>query len=176
MYCFIRWKRTEAGYAPDVPEGVGFLVLAEPARASDGPEFGLMECCLPEGCEESKGMYEVSDDLEELLDSAKAYPPALALMREDLAPDECPSEIEFARRLVERLIFHLQRQIRSPFLMAKAKRTEFGYKQAGGYYWIVGYKDESVLWVSRDYQVYRDPLGDFELDVSEVERRFHGTT
>ncbi len=173
MYYFIRWKHTEEGYTPDIPEGIGFGRLAEPGRACDGAEFALFKCSLPENYEKSEGVNQVSDALAELLRSAEDYPPALALTREDLEADKSRSELEFSGKLTERLTFYLQEQIHSPFFLAKARRTEFGYKYADGYYWIVGYKDKSVLWVSRDYIVYRAPLDDFAVDASDIEVRFH---
>jgi hypothetical protein len=176
MYYFIRWKHTKHGYAPDIPEETSFLMLAEPGRACDGAGFALFRCHLPDGYEKFKGITEVSDELVDLLHSAEDYPPALALTREDLETDESRSTTEFSKKLVERLTFYLQEQIRSPFFMARARRTQSGYKYAGGYYWIVGYKDKSVLWVSRDYTVYHDPLDDFEIDASEIELRFHCLT
>jgi hypothetical protein len=172
MFYFIRWKHTEEGYAPDIPAGTGFVMLAEPGPAYKGGGFALFRGCLPDACGESEGVKPVSDELADLLQSAEDYPPALALTREDLKDDESQSEIEFSEKLVERLTFHLQRQIHSPFFMAKAKDSQIGYRHAGAYYWIVGCKDKSVLWISRDYHVYHDPLGDFELDANEVELRF----
>jgi hypothetical protein len=176
MYYLIRWKHTKQGYTPDIPEDISFLMLAEPGRACDGAEFALFRCNLPDDYEKPKGITEVSDELVDLLHSAEDYPPALALTREDLESDESRSAIKFSKKLAERLTFYLQEQAHSPFFMAKARRTELGYKHAGGYYWIVGYKDESVLWVSRDYIVYDAPLDDFEVDASEIKLRFHCLT
>ncbi len=173
MYYFIRWKHTKDGYVPDIPEETSCLMLAEPGRAS---KFALFRCDLPEDYEKSKGISEVSDELVELLHSAEDYPPALALTRKDLESDESASHIEFSKKLVDRLTFYLQEQAHSPFFLAKAKKTELGYKHAGGYYWIVGYKDKSLLWVSRDYIVYRAPLDDFDVHASEIERRFRSST
>jgi hypothetical protein len=172
MYYFIRWKHTEEGYVPDIPEGIGFLMLADSGRACDGAAFALFRCCLPDGYEGSGSVNQVSNDLVELLHSAEDYPPALALARKDIESDESRSETEFSKKLVERLTFYLQEQTHSPFFMAQARKTKIGYKHAGGYYWIVGDRDRSVLWVSRDYHVYSDPLGDFGLDPDEMERRF----
>jgi len=172
MYYFIHWRHTEEGYVPDIPEDVSLVVLAEPGRASHGAEFALFKCRLPDEYEGFRSANPVPNELAKLLDSAEDYPPALALAREDLEGEESWSEIEFSQKLTERLVFYLDRQIHSSFFLAKARRTEVGYKQAGGYYWIVGYKDKLVLWVSRDYQVYQDPLDDFELDSNEMERRF----
>jgi hypothetical protein len=173
MYYFIRWKHTKEGYAPDIPEEISFLMLAESGRASKGAEFALFRCDLPDDYEKSEGITDVSDELVELLHSAEDYPPALALTRKDLESDESRSAIEFSKKLVGRLTFYLQEQAHSPFFMAKAKKTELGYRYAGGYYWIVGYKDRSVLWVSRDYIVYYALLDDFDVDASDIERRFH---
>jgi hypothetical protein len=172
MYYFIRWKHTEEGYVPDIPEDVSFVMLAEPGGASHDAGFALFKCRLPDEYEGSRSVNPVSDELAKLLGSAENYPPALALAQKDLERDESRSEIEFSRKLMERLVFYLDQQIHSSFFLAKARKGQTGYKQAGGYYWIVGYKDKSVLWVSRDYHVYQDPLDDFELDANEIERRF----
>jgi len=172
MYYFIHWRYTPEGYEPALPHEVPFSMLAEPDQASRGAKFALFECDLLEGFEESDSISEVSSELSELLDSAKDYPPALALARDELKLEPHCSEIEFSNKLVERLNHHLQKQVKSPYFMAKAMSTETGYRHAGGYYWIVGCEGERVLWVSRDYYIYRDALWDFELDMSEVEIRF----
>ena len=74
--------------------------------------------------------------------------------------------------LAERLAFYLQEQAHSPFFLTKARKTELGYRHAGGYYWIVGSEDTAPLWVSRDYIVHDAPLDDFEVDASEIRLRF----
>jgi hypothetical protein len=94
VYYFIRWKHTEEGYAPDIPEDVSFLLLAEPGRACDGAEFALFRCRLPDAYESPENVHPVSDELVELLQAAEDYPPALALTREDLDRDESRSETE----------------------------------------------------------------------------------
>jgi hypothetical protein len=66
--------------------------------------------------------------------------------------------MEFSKRLAERLAFCLQEQACSPFSLAKAKKTELGYKHAGGCYGIVGCKDKTVLRVSRDYIVFHGTI------------------
>jgi hypothetical protein len=172
MYYFVRWKHTENGYTPALPDDVGFMMLAEPGRASDGASFALFECNLPDGYRKSAAVKPVAPELVELLDSAKDYPPALALARDEVA-DEVRSEDTFAKKLAERLIYHLERQVNSPFFLAKAVVTESFYKEAGGYYWIVGHHNGQVKWVSRDYHVYRDSISDFDLDSSELTARFN---
>jgi hypothetical protein len=111
MCYFIRWRHTEAGYVPDIPEGIGVLLLAEPGRACDRIDFALFKCDLPDGFEKAGGVHPVSDELADLLDSGEDYPPALALTREDMEGDESRSEGEFAEKLIERLTFYLQEQI-----------------------------------------------------------------
>jgi hypothetical protein len=175
MYYFVRWKHTVNGYTPELPDDVGFAMLAEPGRASDGPGFALFECHLPDDFRKSAAVKPVSSDLAELLESAKDYPPALALARDEVA-DKARSEAAFAKKLAERLIYHLERQASSPFFLAKAIVSESFYKEAGGYYWIVGYSGGQVQWVSRDYHVYRDSISDFDLDTSELIARFNQKT
>jgi hypothetical protein len=172
MYYFIRWRHTEEGYEPDLPYDVSFSMLAEPGRASDGAGFALFECDLPEEFGKTDSICEVPDELSELLDSAKDYPPALALTRDELKFDNSCSETKFANMLSDHLTHHLEKQINSQFFLAKAKSSEIGYRYAGGYYWIVGCKGEMVQWVSRDYHVYQDSVEEFELNLDEVIKRF----
>jgi hypothetical protein len=172
-YYFIDWEHTEQGYRPAIPEDLPFLMLAEPGAASEGATFGLFECDFPEGVERPDSVHRVPSELAELIDSAKDYPPALALVRHDpRLRASLSSPPEFGKVLGELLVNQLHEQIAAPFFLAKARRTEVGYKDAGGYYWIVGYDGEKVRWVSRDYHVYTDLAEDFDLDMVVLEKRF----
>jgi hypothetical protein len=174
MYYIINWKHSEEGYAPDLPEGIGFALLAEPGRAHEGARFALFKCHLPEDIK-NPGVKEVNDKLTDLFDSASDYPPAMTFTRADLDKCKCETESEFSEKLIERLEFHLKQQIHSPFFMARAAKTEIGYRYAGGYYWIVGCKNGMVEWVSRDYFIYQDPIDSFELDMNAIDSRFGGS-
>ena len=172
MYYFINWIHTADGYRPALPEDLAFVMLAEPGTASEGATFALFECELPEDFPASEAVEPVPDRLAELLDSAKAYPPALALTRDQVSKQPTYSKHDFTAALVQQLRFHLDGQRAMPFFLAVARVTELGYKEAGGYYWIVGYQSGTVAWVSRDYFVYHDPVEHFDLDRSELEQRF----
>ncbi len=111
MYYFINWIHTKEGYEPALPDDVPFLMLAEPGRASEGAKFALFECDLPDDFEESDSISEVPDELLDLLDSAKDYPPALALVRDEMKCDHSCSETEFSNMLADHLTHHLERQV-----------------------------------------------------------------
>jgi len=174
MYYFINWVHTAEGYRPALPEDLGFLLLAEPGTPSKGATFALFRCDLPDTLPFSEAIVPVPDHLAGLLNSAKDYPPALALVRDYLYKMHSLSKSEFTETLVQQLHFHLDRQRTAPYILAAARVTETGYKESGSYYWIVGYQRGMVAWVSRDYFIYHDPVEHFDLDHSDLEHRFTG--
>jgi hypothetical protein len=100
MYYVINWIHTADGYRPALPEDLAFAMLAEPGTASEGATFALFECELPEDFPASEAVEPVPDRLAELLDSAKAYPPALALTRDQMNKTHQHSKPDFTEALV----------------------------------------------------------------------------
>jgi hypothetical protein len=139
MYYFINWVHPTDGYRPALLEDIAFAMLAEPSEAFKGAIFALFECELPENFLVSEKVEPVPDHPAELLDSAKSYPPTLALTRFQVSKQPRHSKQDFTEALVQRLRFHLNGQRAAPFFLATVRVTELGYKEAGGYYWIVGY-------------------------------------
>ena len=173
-YCFVGWRQAAYGREIDVdlPEDAGFLVLAQP----HGNEYALIELELPSGETELPGAELVSEELASLLDSAHQYAPALAISRDQMQRVDCASRSQFSFLLASSLRAHLSGQRRSGYFLAQACKTESGYKYAGDYYWIVGYRPKlvgyEVEWVSRDFFVYQDSVTDFDVDVAYLEEAF----
>ncbi len=115
-----------------------------------------------------------------LINSAKRYPPALALAGADMEhlTDPTMSRARFAYTYAERLRFYLRNQRDAPYFLAevrKPKRTEkdeyyYSFKWAGEFVWVLDYKrGRGVAWVCDDVIIFRDPLSHFNIDMDAAE-------
>ena len=173
MYCFSDWVKTENGFGPALPEDMGFLLLAEPKEQDT---YAIFDTSVSRQEAAVLPIEPVPENLEDLLNSAKEYPPALALARDKASKLSGLTRVDFGASLASYLRDYMTGQRTSPFFLAEATRTQFGYKYAGNFYWIVGYRSGhrggEVQWVSRDYFVYQDALADFDCDRAFLEERF----
>ena len=175
-FYFIDWIHTNDGYHPCLPEGTGFLLLAEPAGE---PKYALFSIGSIDSDNVPDGVEAVSFDLAKLLNSAIDYPPAMAIARAEVRRIHYASRAEFAADLAARLSVHLAAQKNSPIFLAKVVGSKTVYATPGRYYWIVNYrpnrKGHELSWVSDDYFVYSDPIDDFDVDPVELAARFPPT-
>lgn len=175
IYYFVDWKEIEDGKSANLPDEVDYMMLAEPSSVSD---YALFECVIPDEYEEFELEFAepVSDYLHDLLESAKGYPPALALTRKEVRGNDFVSRSNFAEQLISRLEFHFARQRDNPYYTARKINQHFTWNSKGGFYWIVDYKPqdllESVAFVSNDYYICYASVEDFEIETTEVEKRF----
>ena len=165
MYCLIRTSKSSNGSKPDLPENIGFLELA---YSNNQVKYGLYECDFEDDTEFPESVEPVDEELKELLESAKDYPPALAIMRDEfrntfLVENDKSSVINLITRI---LIRELDNQKHSWYFLAESSKSQIGYLEKGGFYWIIGYNERSelVTWVSRDYFAYQNPVDDFVID------------
>jgi len=171
-YCYMELVISRAGdRCPDFPAGVGFLVLADPGRNA---AWALYEYTLPHDLESWKPTESPGQRLEALIDSAKGYPPALALARDEMTStfrERQPSRNEFEEAYAESLASNLGSQPNSGFILACAIRDEPGYLDAGSWYWLLRLAGaDSVRWVSTDFHVYTNALSDFDLTGGRLEK------
>lgn len=119
----------------------------------------------------------VSADLENMLRSAKRYPPALALARDDVSlffrerGDGHDATLASLATIYEAALQRrLSRQHDMPFLFAKAVHEEPGYLCVDQWYWVLAAatKPGYVRWVSDDYFVYANPASNFALTRDDV--------
>jgi hypothetical protein len=176
MYYFIDWKQIEEGKAANLPDEIDYIMLAEPSYVSD---YALFECVIPDEYEEIEAEFAepVSAYLYDLLNSAKSYPPALALTRKGVRGDAKISRSDFAKKLISSLEFHLENQRISPYFMARKINPVAVWNSKGGFYWIVDYHkshnaSDRLSFVSDDYYICNASIGDFEIEIEEVEKRF----
>lgn len=173
MYYFVNWKETEDGKMADLPEEVDYLMLAEPSAFSD---YALFECFIPDEYENLESVDPVSNYLHDLLESAKDYPPAMALARKDVRENQIVSKEELAAYLISRLEFYFQQQRSSPYFMARKNNRQISWNSNGRFYWIIGYNPKNTLgsinFVSCDYYVCHASIEDFDVELTEMEKRF----
>lgn len=172
-YCFLDYApaRGDHGVAPDCPEGVGFLLLADLPEA----RWGLFETTdVDTWSPESP----VSEELAGLIESGKRYPPALALAREEVREvfgDHRPSQSEVARAYGAALRNHLARQEDAPYVLAPALKEDVGTLTVGEWYWLlrISGTPSRVSWVSDDFRICTRDVNDFDLTGQQLKRLAH---
>ena len=176
MYCIATWKEISIGqFEADLPANSGYMLLASPG--SDA-EFSLFECEFDDSSMSSK-VECISEDLFEIIESAKHYPPALAIAREEIErefekfPDKLSKGV-FLERYKTILVDLIKNQPNQKYIISEAVQTESGYLYKGGYYWIVDYSpyEEQITWVSRDYQLYKNHISYFKIAPITLVQRF----
>ncbi len=169
-YCFMDYRPADQGrgVAPDCPDHIEFGLLAD----LKGLGWGIFE--VDEGDAWSPET-PVAEDLARLIESAKRYPPALALARgemSDVFGDHHPSHSEFARSFAAALNAHLSRQGEAPYILAKALKEEVGYLTEGEWYWVleISGNPPCAVWVSDDFHVYRREVNDFDFTGKQLKQ------
>ena len=157
------------GKEPDLPDEVGFLLLVD----SKSSEWNLYEC----NNDTDKNIHidnPVSNELKLLIDSGKRFPPSLAFVRDDISrkfEKTNPTLIEFQSAIVDSLRRKLSMLSRRNFFLIETFNDEIGYRSKSEWYWVVAVsKDKSLLyWVSDDYFIYSNPIGDFKISNEQLE-------
>ena len=171
MYCLIPFKLSTTGKEPDCPSDANFLFLCGPGRNA---EFALYEYEPVDTQPLPETIQPVSNELSLLIDSAKSFPPAIALACHDLERSDCSDRSQFLATYEERLRFHFDRRRDTAFFLAEAVVGTIGYKCKGEQYWIVGYfperKGEEIVWIADDYFVYQDSIDHFKVDPVSLAR------
>ena len=172
-YCFmnLRASREGTGLEPDFPESVGFVLLADLPTV----DWGVYEFNADVGGDAWTPSAPVGDKLARLIESGKRYPPALAIAREEVVQvfgDHQPSQSEFTTAYTAALRAHLSRQQEAPYLLVQALRDDTGYLSAGEWYWALRIhgSPQVVSWVSDDFQVYENPVNDFDLTGQQLKQ------
>lgn len=172
MYYLANWKHLKSGQkVADLPKNIGYMLLASPFYES---EFSLFECDIKES-DKFPNIEKVPKENFFLIESAKQYPPALAIGRDNIQDQfkSHPTRKEFLDTYCQVLESLLSQQRDSKYFICKASKTESGYLYKGEYYWIIDYKKSGeVSWVSRDYFVYQNCLEYFDVEEEYLINRF----
>ncbi len=172
-YCTMELQKGPDGWAPNFPDGVGFLLLGDPGGEST---WGLYAYTVNDAHREWHPDDPIGPELAALIESARRYAPALALARDkitDLFSARMADRAEFLAAFQAALTAYLRALPDSGYLMAPAVREEVGYLVPGEWYWILGFtssRQDSVRWVSDDFFVYTNPNNHFDLTEGRLER------
>ena len=134
MYYLANWRKLKSGQeVAGLPHNVGYLLLASPCYE---PKFSVFECEIKEPVQNSN-IEKVSDEIFGLIESAKHFPPALAIGRNEVVKQlekdfkTHPTRKEFLKIYQQVLENLLQRQFDSTYFICKAIDTESGYLYKG---------------------------------------------
>lgn len=191
-YYFVPWRRVpKAAWADedeedslelDLPTGtysepLGRLGYRGPG---EGPHDDICLVRWPKNAPEPPGLRPVAGDLEKLLRAGRVYKPALAIANEvgswTASGDPTKTEAEAVEKFTNSLRYELDYQRERPFFLAEALQPCYiGYRYLGDYVWIIDYdpnREEQILWVTSDYELYSDVVTDFDVDVGYLAERF----
>lgn len=198
-FAFIELITRDGYRSPDVPEGTSYLMLAEPGHGAPWAVYDYRLPPEAEGwrprlplSDELDGLLASGTRYPPAL--ALARDEMSAAFR-----GATPSQAAFEAAYISALAGHLGRQREAGYLLARAKADQPGYLTRGEWYWVVGIVEgdalraeplhrgeqtspsgfdfllqvvpnsKSARWVSSDYEVYQDPVSDFELDPDAIE-------
>lgn len=148
---------------PALPDEVGFSLVAY------GRDFAILETDSL-GTDLPVGVEPITNCLAKLLHSSFDYPPARAL-----AMEACKRTMDYPKMcqcLAQSLEDRFHSQASDGFRFLRAAGEQLGYLTRGRYYWVLGYRDETVYWVSSDYQIYPDHCSEFGLTEDQLPRIF----
>jgi hypothetical protein len=179
MYLIVHTKTEGRITRPDLPKGCQFGQLFCPARPAT---FGIYWFQSGENGAFPANPEYVPTPLVDLIESAKQYPPALAITRHQVAQLPCREPEELVAACAHLLKWHLERQARDPYLLvravAKGGLSASMAKVVGQYYWVVGvvrgFDDVHLTWVTDDYDLFSCAAQEFESDESAMASRFSG--
>lgn len=165
-YYFVRRTQTRFGFGPDLPRGLGFLEMADPGSASP---WALYRCDRRRRL--GRSMRAVSRELQTLLWSGEAYPPAFALARNDLKRRgrRGPMTLaEFKRSYATFLRRRLRAQATSRHVLAESTVDDVAYRRKGEFCWVLRAPARliEICWVSSDYFIYECRASEFKLPVN----------
>lgn len=145
---------------PALPEDIGFLIVVY------GHDYAIMET-ESLGSNLPQGVDPLPKCLARLLYSGRDYPPARALAMEACEDSEIDYS-EMCGRLSRSLQEWFQSQPDDGFRFLRASGDQVGYMNRGQFYWVLGYVDDCVYWVSSDYQIYPDHCSEFGLTEGQL--------
>lgn len=145
---------------------VSFLLLLQPRDTSWG--IYLYHCTV--WPQDGQGR-PVSHRLDSLLQSAKDYPPALALARHYLSRLDEPGWDLFEELACHHLEVMLTMQRKVTFKLASALTDNRSQFDGDGYYWVIRNSRDryGYYWVTRDYVLDEAQSCDFDIDPTELD-------
>ena len=158
--------------SPNFPDDICWLLLAD----TNSSEWSLYKYIQYSDDKEWQPENKVDEQLNSLLDSATRYPPALALTRNEITKkqyEKPPTLNQFSNSISESLKKYLSLQSEDNFILAESKTCEIGYLEQNEWYWLlkITEKDQAkVYWVSDDYFIYCNDIGNFKVSAEQIEK------
>lgn len=165
----IRDLTDDANSKPAVPPGVRAQLLARPGHPN--ARWGIYRCDAE--IPASGHVKPLPPETEALIRAADDFPPALALVRDDvdaLFDRHVPTNDELSARYAERLARRLREKETAPYVVAEVAIDRPGSLKRGERYWVLRHMPHtgSVSWVSTDFVVYETPASTFHLTPQEL--------
>ena len=156
-YCFLHHAEAEGGHLLADVDGLGWGIFEVEAHTGVAPGRP------------------VPDALARLIESAKRYPPALALARDELEEvfgGHRPDEHLLARAYATALKTHMSRQHEAAYVMAQALPGRSQDLREGEWYWVLEVSGSPAVasWVSADFHVRKADLAAFDLTGQQLKR------
>ena len=104
----------------------------------------------------------VTRGLCDLVESAKSYPPAIALTRRDISQLTFEAVGDFLVAVHSRLLHYLTAQRSDGFVLASGKARSGREFTLNHFYWIVDLSDGVATWVTEDYVLSECPVEEFK--------------
>jgi len=169
-YCFLNWVPASDGHGlePDCPDGLGARLLTGLQEVG----WGIFDIRRDDSWSAEKP---VDEQLADLIDSAKRYPPALAIAGHQMKHvfgDETPNQTDFARAYARELVAHLSKQQQDPYVLVRALKTGPHDMFEGEWYWVLRVTGSSprATWVSGDCVLHDCDVNDFDLTGQQLKR------
>jgi len=109
----------------------------------------------------------IPDDLVRLIESAKRYPPAVALARRDVDDrrGETTSSEALYTMIRQTLDDRLRGQRSDRATLVRSRLADEDLRHADEWVWIIDRVPDSadVIWVGRDFECYASPASEFDL-------------
>lgn len=137
---------------------MSFVVCAD-ADSLEGHSVLMLSCTADErfalyyslDLDLPESIVHLRDELECMLHSGMQYPPALALVREELSIRSFDDAEQFLEAMESRLRHHLARQIEDGFILGQGAQEGRSELTGSDFRWVVGTYEGRLRWVSTDY-------------------------
>lgn len=172
MYIFADWKKCDHGEGaePKVPKQVQNYALV---WSAEDCAWAIWDC---DGLENYNNLFGkvhfVSEQLTRMLDSTRAYPPALIMAVKELERDHPSTKPEVDEKFCELLRKYLKNQESDPFILIESVIDDEGYIGDGEFVWAIEYlpDNQEVRWISNEFKTFTNPISDFNVTEEQLNK------
>jgi len=171
MLIFIEIVKSREGWGPKLNRGVGFSLIVSHAGER---HFGIYEVSEYSHEIKRKALTIFSPRLAGLIESAKRFPPILALAKKKAEKEDRSdfTESQYLEMFQNVILATIEENKEKDFRFCQSLVGEVGYRSSGEYYWIIDIdpNTERASWVDDNFEIYTDNIDTVELtlEVSET--------